>query len=414
MGGLGGGGVLGSPTLHLMGWVLVHSLWIGVLVAGALSVAFGVLRRRASAVRYGMACGALVVLVAVPAQLAVELRGHWEGHNHYVWMIENGVRHEPGVGHVPDPSATVVPTAAAIQARHEASMPPWISGQQAVRVGMLLSLLAIAWLIGAGVRAVSAARAWGTVRRLRATAEPAPREWTRSLSRLASEMTIAVPVRLARSRLVQVPSLIGWRRPLVLLPSWLDEERPLAEIEAILAHELAHVRRHDFLVNAIQSISEIVLYYHPAYWWIAGRIREEREFCCDEVATVSVPGGAAAYLRSLLALEGLRPAAPMGQALALTDGDLVRRARRLTDRVASDPEVAWRRLDPAVFVLAGALLCLPLMGAEPAARHASGALMEQDLEMAVIHERGREGTEPLGYEGPGSLSALEYTEEGRP
>jgi beta-lactamase regulating signal transducer with metallopeptidase domain len=137
----------------------------------------------------------------------------------------------------------------------------------------------------------------------------------------------------------------------VLLPSWLDEERPLAEIEAILAHELAHVRRHDFLVNAIQSISEIVLYYHPAYWWIAGRIREEREFCCDEVATVSVPGGAAAYLRSLLALEGLRPAAPMGQALALTDGDLVRRARRLTDRVASDPEVAWRRLDPAVFVL---------------------------------------------------------------
>jgi beta-lactamase regulating signal transducer with metallopeptidase domain len=397
-----------------MGWVLVHSLWIGVLVAGALSVAFGVLRRRASAVRYGMACGALVVLVAVPAQLAVELRGHWEGHNHYVWMIENGVRHEPGVGHVPDPNATVVPTAAAIQARHEASMPPWISGQQAVRVGMLLSLLAIAWLIGAGVRAVSAARAWGTVRRLRATAEPAPQEWTRSLSRLASEMTIAVPVRLARSRLVQVPSLIGWRRPLVLLPSWLDEERPLAEIEAILAHELAHVRRHDFLVNAIQSISEIVLYYHPAYWWIAGRIREEREFCCDEVATVSVPGGAAAYLRSLLALEGLRPAAPMGQALALTDGDLVRRARRLTDRVASDPEVAWRRLDPAVFVLAGALLCLPLMGAEPAARHASGALMEQDLEMAVIHERGREGTEPLGYEGPGSLSALEYTEEGRP
>ncbi len=411
---MGGGGVLGSPTLHLMGWVLVHSLWIGVLVAGALSVAFGVLRRRASAVRYGMACGALVVLVAVPAQLAVELRGHWEGHNHYVWMIENGVRHEPGVGHVPDPNATVVPTAAAIQARHEASMPPWISGQQAVRVGMLLSLLAIAWLIGAGVRAVSAARAWGTVRRLRATAEPAPQEWTRSLSRLASEMTIAVPVRLARSRLVQVPSLIGWRRPLVLLPSWLDEERPLAEIEAILAHELAHVRRHDFLVNAIQSISEIVLYYHPAYWWIAGRIREEREFCCDEVATVSVPGGAAAYLRSLLALEGLRPAAPMGQALALTDGDLVRRARRLTDRVASDPEVAWRRLDPAVFVLAGALLCLPLMGAEPAARHASGALMEQDLEMAVIHERGREGTEPLGYEGPGSLSALEDTEEGRP
>jgi beta-lactamase regulating signal transducer with metallopeptidase domain len=397
-----------------MGWVLVHSLWIGVLVAGALSVAFGVLRRRASAVRYGMACGALVVLVAVPAQLAVELRGHWEGHNHYVWMIENGVRHEPGVGHVPDPNATVVPTAAAIQARHEASMPPWISGQQAVRVGMLLSLLAIAWLIGAGVRAVSAARAWGTVRRLRATAEPAPREWTRSLSRLASEMTIAVPVRLARSRLVQVPSLIGWRRPLVLLPSWLDEERPLAEIEAILAHELAHVRRHDFLVNAIQSISEIVLYYHPAYWWIAGRIREEREFCCDEVATVSVPGGAAAYLRSLLALEGLRPAAPMGQALALTDGDLVRRARRLTDRVASDPEVAWRRLDPAVFVLAGALLCLPLMGAEPAARHASGALMEQDLEMAVIHERGREGREPRGYEGPGSLSTLEYTEEGRP
>ncbi len=413
MGGLGGGVVLGSPTLHQIGWVLTHSLWIGCLAAGALSVAFFVLRRRASAVRYGMACGALVVLVAVPAQLAVELRGHWEGHNHYVWMIENGVRYKPGVGHVPDPNATAVPTAAAIQARHEASMPPWISGQQAVRVGMLLSLLALVWLFGVGVRAVGAVGAWRTVRRLRVTAETAPQEWTRSLSRLASEMGIAVPVGLARSRLAQVPSLIGWRRPLVLLPSWLDEDRPLAEVEAILAHELAHVRRHDFLVNAIQSVSEIVLYYHPAYWWIVGRIREEREFCCDEVATSSVPGGAAAYLRSLLALEGLRPAAPVSQALALTDGDLVRRARRLTDRAGSGPGMARRRFDPALFVLAGALLCVPLIGAEPAARHASGALMEQDLEMAVMQERRNGGVEPLAYQGSVPLAASEDDEGGR-
>lgn len=177
--------------------------------------------------------------------------------------------------------------------------------------------------------------------------------------------------------------LIGWRRPVILLPAWAADDLPGAEVEAILAHELAHVRRHDFMVNTVQWHAELLFWFHPLYWWISSRIREEREYCCDDLATEAVSGGARDYLRSLVRLEGLRPAAPVRHALALTDGDLLRRTRRLIEQ----PRRRWVRgaLAPVFFVAATATLCLPLLGTRTAARHSSTALMKQDL--AVVEYR---------------------------
>jgi len=105
-------------------------------------------------------------------------------------------------------------------------------------------------------------------------------------------------VRLLISALVQVPTVIGWLRPVVLVPVGALSGLPAEYLEALLLHELAHVRRHDYLVNILQSVAEALLFYHPAVWWVSGHIRAERELCCDDVA-VAVSGDALTYARAL-------------------------------------------------------------------------------------------------------------------
>jgi ketosteroid isomerase-like protein len=115
------------------------------------------------------------------------------------------------------------------------------------------------------------------------------------------------------------------------------------QLEAVLAHELAHVRRHDYLVNLFQSLVETLLFYHPAVWWISKRIRVEREHCCDDLA-VGLCGDPLTYVLALISLEELRVHAPAALALAATDGELLRRTRRLLRLPPPDREprtLAW-------------------------------------------------------------------------
>src|SRR5207245_10148390 len=134
---------------------------------------------------------------------------------------------------------------------------------------------------------------------------PAPQACIAALHRLAARLRVSRPVRLLQSTLVQVPAVLGWVRPVILLPaSALTGLTPL-QLEVLLAHELAHVRRYDYLVNLIQSAIEILLFYHPAVRWVSRRVREEREHCCDDLA-VAVCGDAHLYARALLMMESLR------------------------------------------------------------------------------------------------------------
>ena len=104
---------------------------------------------------------------------------------------------------------------------------------------------------------------------------------------------------------VDVPTVIGWLKPVVLLPASALAGLSPNQVEAILAHELAHIRRHDYLVNLLQTLVETLLFYHPAVWWLSRRIRAERENCCDDLA-VSLCGDPVAYAAALAELEDLR------------------------------------------------------------------------------------------------------------
>jgi hypothetical protein len=123
---------------------------------------------------------------------------------------------------------------------------------------------------------------------------PATEECQGMLERLAARLAVTRPVKLLQSAVVKVPTAIGAFRPAILLPASVFTGLPTRGLEALIAHELAHVRRHDYLVNLVQTAAETLLFYHPAVWWVSARIRAEREQCCDDLA-IAATGDARSY-----------------------------------------------------------------------------------------------------------------------
>ena len=217
----------------------------------------------------------------------------------------------------------------------------------------------LAWLAGVGALSVRAAGGWIVAGRLaRRETRPAPPGWESRVRELSARLSIRRPVRLLESLRVEVPSAIGTLRPVILLPAGIATGMTAEQLDALLAHELAHVRRRDFLVNLLQVAAETLLFYHPAVWWVSHRIRVERENACDDLA-VEVTGDATRYARALVALEERRPArVSPGLAVALYGaGDAGRLARRIARLLPSGEMPARSTARPlaAVLALSGAL-----------------------------------------------------------
>jgi GWxTD domain-containing protein len=206
------------------------------------------------------------------------------------------------------------------------------------------------WMAGVAVFYLRAAGGWMAARRLRsAGTRTASAEWQERFATLCARMRVDRAVTLVESCLAEVPVVIGYLKPVVLLPAGLVTGLSTAQVEALLVHELAHIRRHDYLVNMLQSVVEGLLFYHPAVWWVNHVIRTEREHCCDD-AVVALRGDARGYAGALAALESMR--APQ-VAMAASGGSLVKRVRRLL-RQPEGPQSSPATMIVTLFLLAGA------------------------------------------------------------
>jgi uncharacterized protein (TIGR03435 family) len=165
-----------------------------------------------------------------------------------------------------------------------------------------------------------------------------------TVSRLATAMRIARPVTVKMALSTDGAATLGWMRPLILLPPATVLGLTPQQLEAVLAHELAHIRRHDYLVNLLQLVIETIFFYHPAVWWVSHRIRIERELCCDDAA-VEACGDAETYARALATMAGAVPQ----PALAATGGSLRERIERL---LGSRPEGRSAPIGPGMLAVA--------------------------------------------------------------
>lgn len=293
--------------VQAVGWTLVHSVWEGAAIAGVYAAVRPFLQHRGPQVRYLAACVALLLILLAPA---VTLTGLWLA---------------PGGKPVHREALATREHRAAQEASVMGSGMP--SGEPGISSGMLGWVVA-GWAVGVGVMGIRLTGGLLRVGRLgREGVHPVAGEWHDRLADMAMRLGVVQPVGLWESDHVRVPTLVGVLKPVILLPvSALTGLTP-DQLDAVLAHELAHVRRHDLLVNLIQCGVEAVLFYHPAVWWISGQIRQEREQCCDLMA-VSVWGTRVDYARTLLALEEWRSEAmPIG--LAATGGSMLERVQQL-------------------------------------------------------------------------------------
>src|SRR5256886_4183309 len=196
------------------------------------------------------------------------------------------------------------------------------------------------WILGVVAFSLRLASGWMAARRLAVMGtHPAPPGCAMALERLAARLRVTRPLRVLESALVQVPAVIGWLRPVILVPaSALTGLTPL-QLDALLAHELAHVRRHDYVVRVLQSVIETLLFYHPAVWWVSRRVGEEREHCCDDLV-VAVCGDAHVYAQALVGMEQLRRTGP-AFVLTAARGSLVHRIRRLVAPLPAETRSLW-------------------------------------------------------------------------
>ncbi len=197
--------------------------------------------------------------------------------------------------------------------------------------GPPLPWLVMLWMTGAALLYAWRIAGWITAQRLRRTGVCAPPAlWRDRLAELAGQLGIQRAVALLESSLAETPLTIGLLRPAILMPVGILTGLPAEQVEAILLHELAHIRRFDYLVNLAQSLVEGLLFYHPAVWWVSHVVRREREFCCDD-AVVAHTNDAPTFARALSTLEHHRV---HRAALAATGGSLILRVRRLLGQPA--------------------------------------------------------------------------------
>jgi beta-lactamase regulating signal transducer with metallopeptidase domain len=294
---------LSPSAMHSLGWTLLHFLWQGTAVA-ALAAVLMTLCRRASA-RYALAVGALFLMLAAPVAT-------------FFFLISSA-------------------TAAPAKYSPAAGMPPAATSNATLRTSSGFSRLSPsrdalpglveAWLLGVAFFSLRSAGGFLLLERER-------RKQSDSVSARVLEMCQTLQRQLGLDRTIrycecawlQAPAVIGWFRPIVLLPvtalTGLSEE----QLQLVIVHELAHIQRLDPFVNVFQIAVETLLFYHPAVWWLNQRIRAEREHCCDEIA-VSLCGNPVEYARALTLMEEWRSAPAL--AMAANRGPLTERIFRV-------------------------------------------------------------------------------------
>ncbi len=336
---------LDHPWIGAVGWALVHFLWQGLLLWLGVALSLRVLGRAKPSTRYAVTSAGLLLCLALP-----------------LFGILRNLPASP----IPEDSPTI--STLAFQATSSqvplSALPRGGSLERVLEDR--LPVIVLLWALGAGLLSLRFASGLAWVRNLRQREVlPYFEAWQRRLDRLSRALGLERRVLLRVIRGIESPLAAGIWRPVIFLPASIATGMPPDLVEALLAHELAHILRHDYLMNLVQSSIEVLLFYHPAVWWISGRIRIEREQICDELAAGALgePRRLALALQELDLLQLATPHLAQGA----HGGNLMTRIRRI---IHPEPRpLAWKALASilglTVACVASAAISSPLLQKAP-------------------------------------------------
>ena len=392
--------LLSTPIVDLLGWTLLHFVWQGALVAALLAGALWALRRHAPRTRYAVSLAALAGLLALPVATGVLLS-----------TTAGSERPAAALAVAEAPAAVesiAAPPSTAVRKAETDAGTSWV-GPVRAWLRPALPGAVLAWGLGVMVLAGRWAGGAWRVRRLRRASVPAPGPWRERMARLADRAGLSRPVALRRSPRIEGPMVSGWWRPVILVPAGLLSGLPPNQVEALLLHELAHVRRHDVLVGYLQAVVETLLFFHPATWWVSGRVRAIREACCDDLAADH--GTDRTVVARALAALAERAAGPQARswAPAASDGSLLGRVRRLLspERLPS-PHVQRLSMAAAILLVVGVPLGLAACASQQSTTEAEPADSTESADnVVVLRTDSTEQGIRFGTGGPVAVDSLD-------
>lgn len=303
-----------SPLLISLSLTLLHFLWQGLLVAAVLKSTLLIFNQHRPQVRYALSALAMSANLLLPLVTFV-----------IIYQTESASTN------------TIVSSLALTEFIQELKQPDVLLSYKAFAtfLPLLLPYLAILWLTTTLLLAGKLLIEIYNINNLPKQAVVAPNQQLQArFNELAEQIKLTIAPRLLISLKIDVPMAIGWLKPVVLLPANMVSGLSTPQLEMLLLHELAHIRRHDYLVNFFQTLVEILLFFHPSVHWVSKQMRNEREYCSDDIA-VQHCGDAVAYAHTLadtasLCTKNHRHTIP-NMAMAASGGDLKQRVIRLVD-----------------------------------------------------------------------------------
>jgi len=312
------GGILSEAKIVVesISWALIHSLWQGFIITGIVIIAMSVFRNANSRIKYGLACGAMTIMFLTTILT-------------FTYTFNNNSHSSTVLSHPANAETSLIQSSQFTNAQTD--NPAALSSQAFLDDSgnyNVMGWIFFFWALGVIIVSVYNLFSWRETRYLVTTdTDPAADFWQMRFSYICDKFKLNRKIRLIQSALVKTPCVVGWIKPVILAPASILTGLNASYLDLILAHEIAHVKRYDILVNYIQAFIETLLFFNPFVWWISKQVRIEREHCCDDIVVENF-GGRITYAHALADLEGFRISRP-GLALGADGGKLLPRIKRL-------------------------------------------------------------------------------------
>lgn len=320
---------LSDDLIYALGWTVLHSLWQAAIIAIGLGVAQYFLQERKAVARYNLSFTALLlVMSAACITFLIYFQNDGATSEAFVLFFNENISVEQGL--LPQIGST-------FSAYFETHLP----------------LIVSVWMVGVLILVLRMLGALAFLERLKTRQnQPLSAYWQDKMQALVDKIPVKQQVQLLESTLIKVPMVIGNLKPIILLPIGAVNQLSVAQVEAILAHELAHIYRHDYLVNILQSIIETLFYFNPAVWFISASIRTERENCCDDIA-VELCGNSLTYAKALVSLQELNHGAPrFAMAFSNKRNQLLNRVKRLLNQPQNKSNIMEKLIASSLVLVA--------------------------------------------------------------
>ncbi|WKN45822.1 carboxypeptidase-like regulatory domain-containing protein [Tunicatimonas pelagia] len=383
--------LLFSTAAEVLGITILHSLWQGFLLLFLLALFLRLSKSKSSNTRFAVAFATLLLFLAafggtfyqqwatLTSPAITELSADVPTE---VTAVDTDEFTEP----VPEPTTI-------IESSNDSN---WEA--RLTRLTQLVPWLAWLWVIGSFIFALRLANGLVQSQRLRYRTQPIPADWQQRAKKLAEQLGISQTIVFASTDRSSTPLTLGYLKPIILIPGSLFAMMPTDQLETILIHELAHIKRRDYLWNLIQSVAEVILFYHPAYWYISSVLERERELACDNL-TVSVTHRPRTYARALLQVAVQSNQVPLPSVAAA-------RKRGLSDRIQQIiyPGRAQRGISVLPFLLLLSVISLSLAAFswyQPESDRLSNEQLADSLHQPIYSSQ-----EGYGYMSPEFLQPL--------